>query len=118
MNKSSALRQTQSQALGHLGLKIQREKIAKFCCRWKIIELSLFGSILREDFRSDSDVDVLVTFAPDAEWGLDDLMEIKEELENLFKRPVDLVERHLVEASPNWIRRKHILSHKETIYVA
>jgi predicted nucleotidyltransferase len=99
-------------------LKIQKEKIDQFCRRWKIIELSLFGSILRDDFRSDSDVDVLVTIAPDAEWGLDDLIEIKEELENLFKHPVDLVEKHLVEASPNWIRRKHILSHKETIYVA
>ena len=118
MNGSSASRQTQSQAQGRLGFRIQREKIAKFCRRWKIIELSLFGSILRDDFRSDSDVDVLVTFVPDADWGLDDLIEIKEELENLFKHPVDLVEKHLVEASPNWIRRKHILSRKETIYVA
>ena len=96
MNGSSASRQTQSQAQGRLGFRMQREKIAKFCRRWKIIELSLFGSVLRDDFRTDSDVDVLVTFASDADWGLNDLIEIKEELENLFKHPVDWVRNTLL----------------------
>jgi uncharacterized protein len=51
-------------------IPVDREKIAAFCQRWKIAELALFGSVLRDDFRSDSDVDVLVTFTPDAGWGL------------------------------------------------
>ena len=97
---------------------IPREKIAKFCQRWKIAELALFGSILREDFRPDSDIDLLVTFLPYAAWKLDDFLDMKDELERLLGRPVDLVKKQLVESSPNYIRRKHILSHMEPIYVA
>lgn len=100
------------------GVRIEREKIAECCRRWKITELALFGSVLRDDFRPGSDLDVLVTFAPDAKNRLDDLLEMKEELEALFGRPVDLVEKRLVETSPNYIRRQHILSHTETIFVA
>lgn len=99
-------------------LGVSRKQIASFCRRWKITDLSLFGSALREDFRADSDLDFLVTFAPDTAWRFDDLLEMKEELEKLFGRPVDLVERHLVESSENYIRRKHILSHLERLYVA
>jgi predicted nucleotidyltransferase len=58
-----------------------------------VVELALFGSVVRDDFRDDSDVDVMVTFAPDAHWSLWDLVDIKEELEGLLGRPVDLVER-------------------------
>ena len=107
-----------SQFINYHGLEISREKVADFCRRWKITELALFGSLLRDDFRSDSDIDVLVTFAPDAAWRLDDLLDMKEELEAMFGRRVDLVEKRLVESSENYIRRKHILSHLETIYVA
>jgi predicted nucleotidyltransferase len=97
---------------------VPNEKLADFCRRWKIIELSLFGSVLREDFGPDSDIDVLVTFAPDAAWRFYDLIDMREELERIFGRSVDLVERRLVETSENYIRRKHILSNVETIYVA
>jgi predicted nucleotidyltransferase len=97
---------------------VPNEKLADFCRRWKIIELSLFGSVLREDFRPESDIDVLVTFAPDAAWRFYDLIDMREELERIFGRSVDLVERRLVETSENYIRRKHILSNVETIYVA
>ena len=90
----------------------------QFCRRWKITEFALFGSVLRDDFRPDSDIDVLVTFAPDASWRFYDLVSMKEELEAMFGRPVDLVEKRLVESSENYIRRKHILNHMETIYVA
>jgi predicted nucleotidyltransferase len=60
---------------------IPKERIADFCRRWKITELALFGSVLREDFRADSDVDVLVTFAPDATWSPFDHVDMEDELE-------------------------------------
>ncbi len=99
-------------------LSVSREMIAAFCRNWTITELALFGSVLREDFRPDSDVDVLVTFSQDADWGVEHLLDMKEELEALFGRAVDLVEKRLVEESRNYIRRKHILSHMESVYAA
>lgn len=102
----------------HGGIHVPKEKLAGFCRRWRITELSLFGSVLRGDFRPESDIDVLVTFAPDAAWRFYDLIDMREELERIFGRSVDLVERRLVETSENYIRRKHILSNLETIYVA
>jgi uncharacterized protein len=107
-----------SQVINYHGLEISRERIADFCLRWKITEFALFGSVLRNDFRPDSDIDVLVTFAPDAPWRFYDLVSMKEELEAIFGRSVDLIEKRLVESSENYIRRKHILNHMETIYVA
>ena len=106
-----------TQAINHQARAISRDKITEFCRRWKITELALFGSVLRDDFRPDSDIDVLVSFAPDASWRFYDLVSMKEELETMFGRPVDLVEKRLVEHSENYIRRKHILNHMETIYV-
>jgi len=99
-------------------IDIPKEKIDEFCQKWKIVELSLFGSVLRDDFRPDSDVDVLVTFAPDARYSLFDLVHIEEELREILRRNVDLVERKAVERSENYIRRKHILGSLEAIYVA
>jgi predicted nucleotidyltransferase len=104
--------------LNYRGVEISQDEIASFCRRWKITEVALFGSILREDFRPDSDVDILVTFAPDAKWRFYDLIDMQAELEAMLGRQVDLVERRLVENSENYIRRKHILEHSETIYVA
>src|SRR5262249_32835975 len=99
-------------------IPIDREKIAEFCRRWKITEFALFGSVLRDDFRPDSDVDVLVTFAPDTRYSLFDLVHMQDELKQIFGREVDLVERKAVERSENYIRRKHILSSVEPVYVA
>jgi predicted nucleotidyltransferase len=107
-----------SQVINYHGLTISRDKIADFCQRWKITEFALFGSVLRDDFRPDSDIDVLVTFMPGASWRFYDLISMKEELENMFGRPVDLVETRLVERSENYVRREHILNHMETVYVA
>jgi uncharacterized protein len=107
-----------SQVINYHGLTISRDKIADFCRRWKITEFALFGSVLRDDFRPDSDIDVLVTFMPGASWRFYDLISMKEELENMFGRPVHLVETRLVERSENYIRREHILNHMETVYVA
>ncbi|MDP2974834.1 MAG: nucleotidyltransferase family protein [Anaerolineales bacterium] len=97
---------------------LPKEQIADFCRRWRIEELSIFGSALREDFRPDSDVDVLVRFSPEASWGLFDLMRMEEELKAIFGREVDLVERSAVEHSRNYVRRKAILNNLEPIYAA
>jgi predicted nucleotidyltransferase len=107
-----------SQRTADPGLEIPEDRIADFCRRWRITELALFGSALRDDFRPESDVDVLVTFASEAGWRYSDLIDMKEELEAIFGREVDLVERRLVETSENYIRRRHILTHLKTIYVA
>ena len=92
------------------------ELLAQFCRRWKIASLALFGSVLRVDFRPDSDIDVLVTFEKDANWTLFDLVTMEDELAQLFGRPVDLVERQSVEQSDNYIRRRNILSQSQVIY--
>ena len=99
-------------------ITLDQEKIAEFCQRWKIIEFALFGSVLRDDFRPDSDVDVLATFASDADWSLFDHVDMQEELSDLLGRKVDLVSRRAIERSDNWIRRKAILNTAEQIYVA
>jgi|ERR1044071_2450300 predicted nucleotidyltransferase len=101
-----------------LPIAIPEAAVADFCRRWKIGELALFGSVLRDDFRPDSDVDLLVTFEPGARPSLLDLVEMQRELEALLGRRVDLVERRSVEASENYIRRKHILSSLRPVYVA
>ena len=103
---------------GKIQIMVPKDLIAAFCKKWKITELALFGSVLREDFRPDSDVDVLVKFSPDSDWGVEHLLDMKEELETLFGRTVDLIEKRLVEESRNYIRRKHILSHMEAVYAA
>ena len=92
-----------------------REQLARFCQRWRISELAFFGSVLRDDFRPDSDVDVLVTFAPDARWGLLDFVAMQDELSAILGRQVDLVSRRAVENSGNWIRREAILGSAERV---
>jgi uncharacterized protein len=96
-------------------LAIPNARLAEFCRRWKIAELSLFGSVLREDFRPDSDVDVLVRFAPDAPWSAFDLVTMRDELAALVGREVDLVEQ---DALRNPFRRAAILRDKRVIYAA
>lgn len=99
-----------------LKISIPAEKIDDFCRRYRIREMSLFGSILRDDFRPDSDVDVLAEFESGARWSLFDLVTMENELGALFRREVDLVEREAVEYSENYIRRKNILKNLEVIY--
>lgn len=99
-------------------LNIDRERLASFCARWRILELDLFGSALRDDFGPESDVDLLAVYAPDARITLFDEALMEEELETLFGRPVDLLSRRAVEESPNWIRRQAILESAEPLYVA
>ena len=99
-------------------VEIPRGEITDFCRRWGVTELALFGSVLHEDFGPDSDVDVLVSFAPDARWSLLDLVRKQDELKAIWGREVDLVQRVAVERSENYIRRKSILSNLEVIYAA
>lgn len=99
-------------------IEIPRGALATFCEKWQIVELSLFGSVLRDDFRPDSDVDVLVRFAPDAGHTLFDLVRMQDELRDLFGRDVDLVTKSAIEASRNYLRRKAILEAAEVIYAA
>jgi predicted nucleotidyltransferase len=94
------------------------ETIAAFCRRHGIRELALFGSVLREDFRPDSDVDILVEFEPESHHGLFDLAGMEAELEEILRRKVDLIEKSAIERSRNYIRRKAILSSAETIYAS
>jgi len=99
-------------------IEIPPEGIADFCRRWQVVEFALFGSVLREGFRPDSDIDVLVAFDAEIHWGFTQLAQMRQELERLWDRNVDLVEKHLVEQSENYIRRKHILEHARPVYVA
>jgi predicted nucleotidyltransferase len=99
-------------------IDIPHDEIAAFCRKWRITELALFGSVLRDDFRPDSDVDVLVTFSPDASKRFRDWLEMQDELELIFQRKVDLVSRRAVEESDNPFRKNHILRHMEPVYVA
>lgn len=99
-------------------IEIPRERIAEFCRKHRVRKLSLFGSSLRDDFRPDSDVDVLVSFAEDARYSLFDLAAMEEELGTILGRKVDLVEREAIEQSENYIRRRHILESEEPLYVA
>lgn len=94
------------------------EEIEGFCRRWKIVELSVFGSVLRQDFRPDSDIDFLARFAPDARWSSFDHMRMELELVALLGREVDLVNRISIERSPNWIRREEILGTARSLYAA
>ena len=101
--------------MNYHGIEIAEDKLTELCQKWKVTELSLFGSILRDDFGPDSDVDVLVVFDPHAPWSAWDLMDMKEELEVLFGRSVDLVEK---EAMRNPWRKRRILSTYEVVYAA
>jgi len=96
-------------------IHIPENRLAELCRKWKVKELSLFGSILRDDFGPDSDIDVLVVFQVDASWSMWDLMDMKAELEDFFGRSVDLVEK---EALRNPWRKRQILSTYEVVYAA
>ena len=94
------------------------EKIAELCNRWQITELSLFGSVLRDDFSPDSDIDVLVTFSPKARKGLLTLARIKHELESLSGREVDILTKKSLENGRNKERCRNILESAKVFYVA
>lgn len=100
-----------------IAIPLPMEQIADFCRRWKITEFALFGSVLRDDFGPESDVDVLVEFAPDAGWSLFDHVAMQNELCRLFRRRVDLLTRFGVEHSLNKPLRKNVLNSLRVIHV-
>ena len=97
-------------------IPLNQQELAEFCRRWSIAEFALFGSVLRADFRPDSDVDVLVSFDAAAHWTLLDMSRLHEELARLFGRPVDVLTRRAVERSRNATRRQAILSSAEVVH--
>lgn len=99
-------------------ISLPQKEIQAFCQQHHIPRLALFGSVLRDDFRPDSDVDVLVDFEEGVEPGLLEIVAMQDELSQIVGHPVDLVERRAVERSENYIRRRHILDTAETVYVA
>lgn len=101
-----------------LPIEIPYDSIIEFCKKWQIIEFALFGSVLRDDFGPDSDIDVLVKFSEKAQTTLFDMVDMKNELETIFGRTVDLLSRRGVESSRNPIRKNAILNSAELLYAA
>lgn len=101
--------------MSKVSIAIPKKKIAAFCRRWKVVEFGLFGSALRDDFNAGSDIDVLVTFAPEAQVSLFDLAQMQIELESLFGRPVDILEK---DALRNPFRKREILKTAQVIYAS
>lgn len=99
-------------------INIQEEQISKLCKQFKINELALFGSALREDYTENSDIDLLVEFIPDSGITLFNIVDLKEEFEKLFGREVDIVSKNAVKRSRNYIRKKAILENYRVIYVS
>jgi uncharacterized protein len=104
--------------VGQLSTAVDPTRLAEACRRWKIAELDVFGSVARREAGPGSDVDLLVTFLPDAEWGLLDHAAIEEDLATIFGCRVDLVTRRAVERSRNAARRREILASAKPIYVS
>ena len=97
-------------------IPLPMEAIRAFCEKWGVVELALFGSVLREDFGPGSDVDVLYRLDPTAEAAPFDTFAMEDELTSIFGRPVDFVSRAAVESGENWYRRKSILNSSKVIY--
>jgi uncharacterized protein len=99
-------------------IELPLEKITEFYERWKIQEFALFGSVLRSDFRPNSDIDVLVRFSSDHSWTLFDYVDMQDELKAIFGRKVDLASKKGIEQSQNHLRKNHILGSAQVIYAA
>jgi uncharacterized protein len=100
-----------------LGIRLPMAQIAAFCQRWSIARLEVFGSALRDDFRPDSDLDLLATYAPEAQWSLLDRVRMKLELEDMLDREVDLLNRRALEKASPHARAAAILAQAEPLYV-
>ena len=96
-----------------VSISLTHEEIVVFYQRWQITKLAFFGSVLHDDFRPESDVDALVTFAPGEAWGLFDPIAMEEKLSAMLGRKVDLVSQRALERSSNWVRRKVLLEQEE-----
>ncbi len=92
---------------------VPQKELVVFCLRWEVVELALFGSVLRRDFTPKSDVDVLVSFAPGAQISLFDMAQMQIELQAIFKRPVDILEK---DGLRNPYRKREILDTAQVVY--
>lgn len=101
-----------------MDLGVSLERIVEFCRRWKISRLAVFGSALRGKLRADSDIDLLATFADDAEWSMFDHYRMEDELVELLGREVDLVSKKAVDENPNPILKHEIFGSAREIYAA
>ena len=99
-------------------VRIPEPDLAAFCSRWGVAEVELFGSALTPAFGPDSDIDLLVSPRPGTVWSLFEEVRMRDELAELFGRPVDLLVRSAIERSSNWIRRAEILGSATQIYAA
>lgn len=100
-------------------ISIDETKITQFCQQWNIKELALFGSVLRNDFHPEkSDIDILVSFSDGVHNTIENLLDMEEELKQIFKQNVDLVERQSIEESQNYLRRRAVLNSAKIIYAA
>lgn len=99
----------------HDRLKVSQDEIAQFCQKWKIVEFALFGSVLRDDFRDDSDLDVLVVFEEPRDLSLSAWLDIREEISVLFGRKVDLIQKKLLK---NPYSKAEILRTHRVIYAS
>lgn len=97
---------------------VSHSQIEDFCRRWNIVELCVFGSLLRDDFGPSSDVDFLFQHDPNCEYSFQDLLDMVGELEETFDRKVDFVDRMAIENSRNYLRRDWILETMEVVYEA
>lgn len=104
--------------MNHSIVKIpyDHKRLAKFCEDMGLEELSVFGSVLREDFGPDSDIDVLVEFPPTFKYSLFELVDIKDELEAIFGRKVDVLTRRAVQRGKNESRKQEILETAQVVY--
>ena len=91
-------------------------EIVAFCTRWKVIEFALFGSAIRDDFSSESDVDILISFAPGSSWSLFDHVQMRQELKIIFTRDVDLITRRALDQSRNPLLRAEILGSAKVVF--
>ncbi len=99
-----------------LAIDFPFEEIKKFCQKWKIQELSVFGSILREDFDfNKSDIDMLYVFSPESCWGWE-ILDMKSELKKIFGRKVDFFSKRSIEKNNNPYKRESILGEAKVIY--
>jgi predicted nucleotidyltransferase len=98
------------------GIRLNSNAVGAYCRKWKIRELFVFGSYLRDDFRTDSDIDLLAKFEDDEQWDLFDHMEMQEELEAILNRKVELLDRKAMKRHENWLLRRVILATEEKVY--
>lgn len=100
------------------GINLDSEAVHSFCRKWKISELSVFGSVLGNEFGPKSDLDFVVEFEANSDWDLSDIADMSEDLSRILGREVDVITQYALKTSPNWLLRKRILSSMETVYAS